>query len=245
MKALTTAGLTKLIQLIKSSFISNTDTVTTNTVTLADVATTGDFDDLINQPTIPTATSDLTNDSGYITGISSGDVTTALGYTPSDNTLSNVSSIDSGSAVKTALDDKADTDLSNLSATGKTVIDGQWVSQTATIVENLQLHTNNNISYTISQIPDDGHKYEAIISCLGVSTTTSGQPTALFISSSELNYAQCVYRGTPRSSANVMVGGSIIIPLGTDRGITIQRSEDYYGTANIYLRGYRRIGSNT
>ena len=31
---------------------------------------------------IPTAVSDLTNDAGYITGISSSDVTTALGYTP-------------------------------------------------------------------------------------------------------------------------------------------------------------------
>lgn len=32
--------------------------------------------------TIPTDTSDLTNGAGYITGITSGDVTTALGYTP-------------------------------------------------------------------------------------------------------------------------------------------------------------------
>lgn len=136
MKALTTAGLTKLIQLIKSSFISNSDTVTTNTVTLAMVATSGAYSDLSGTPTIPTVnnatltiqkngtnvqtftanassdatcnitvptnTSDLTNNSGfitssalsgyatetwvgnqgYITGIASGDVTTALGYTP-------------------------------------------------------------------------------------------------------------------------------------------------------------------
>lgn len=34
---------------------------------LATVATTGDYDDLIDKPTIPTATSDLTNDSGFIT----------------------------------------------------------------------------------------------------------------------------------------------------------------------------------
>lgn len=60
MKVLSTEGLTKLIQLIKSSFISVNNTVTTNTVTLAAVATTGDFDDLINQPTIPD-TSNLAN----------------------------------------------------------------------------------------------------------------------------------------------------------------------------------------
>lgn len=62
MKVLSTEGLTKLIQLIKSSFISTSNTVTTNTVTLADVATSGDFDDLTNKPTIPSAISDLTDD---------------------------------------------------------------------------------------------------------------------------------------------------------------------------------------
>lgn len=61
MKVLSTEGLTKLIDLIKSSFISNTDTETVteidtetvNTVTLATVATTGSYNDLSNKPTIP------------------------------------------------------------------------------------------------------------------------------------------------------------------------------------------------
>lgn len=102
MKVVSTDGLTKLIQLVKSAFVKVEDVVETSEVTLADVAVSGDYDDLINKPTIPTATSDLTNDSGYITssalngyatqtwvgqqgyitGITSGDVTTALGYTP-------------------------------------------------------------------------------------------------------------------------------------------------------------------
>ena len=48
----------------------------TNTVTANNAGT-------VNINTLlPTKTSDLTNDSGYITGISSSDVTTALGYTP-------------------------------------------------------------------------------------------------------------------------------------------------------------------
>jgi hypothetical protein len=38
-----------------------------NVTGLANVATTGDYDDLINTPTIPTATSNLVNDSGFIT----------------------------------------------------------------------------------------------------------------------------------------------------------------------------------
>ena len=64
-----------------SDFVESTD--------LSAVAFSGDYDDLTDTPTIPTNTSDLTNDSGYITGISSGDVTTALGYTPYDSSNPN------------------------------------------------------------------------------------------------------------------------------------------------------------
>ena len=71
MKALTTAGLTKLIQLIKSSFISNTDTVTTNTVTIATVATSGSYNDLSNKPTIGNGTITFTQG-----GVTKGTITT-------------------------------------------------------------------------------------------------------------------------------------------------------------------------
>jgi hypothetical protein len=52
------------------------------TPTLATVATSGSYTDLSDKPTIPTNNNELTNGAGYITGIASGDVTTALGYTP-------------------------------------------------------------------------------------------------------------------------------------------------------------------
>ena len=46
--------------------------------TLATVATTGSYNDLTDKPTIPTATSDLTNDSGFIT--SDGSVKSVIDY---------------------------------------------------------------------------------------------------------------------------------------------------------------------
>lgn len=51
-------------------------------------AFSGNYNDLINKPTIPTDTSDLTNGAGYITGIDSADVITALGYTPGTSNFS-------------------------------------------------------------------------------------------------------------------------------------------------------------
>ena len=44
-----------------------------------------DYTNFINTPTIPENVSDLNNDSWFITGIDSSDVTTALGYTPVDS----------------------------------------------------------------------------------------------------------------------------------------------------------------
>ena len=55
----------------------------------------------IYAPTPPTKVSDLTNDSGFITGISSSDVTTALGYTPYNSTNPN-SYVDASGAASAA-----------------------------------------------------------------------------------------------------------------------------------------------
>lgn len=50
------------------------------------VLTASDVGALADTTTIPSKTSDLTNDSGFITGITSNDVKTALGYTPYNST---------------------------------------------------------------------------------------------------------------------------------------------------------------
>lgn len=81
---------------------------------------------------IPTKTSDLTNDSGYITGIGSSDVITALGYTPYNSsnpagyttnkgTVTSVNNTqpDANGNVTISVSGGANTDLSNLTATGE------------------------------------------------------------------------------------------------------------------------------
>lgn len=76
---------------LKSEAFSGSYNDLTDKPTLATVATTGDYDDLLNKPTIPVVPSVLsafTNDVGYITGITSADVVTALGYTPGTSNFS-------------------------------------------------------------------------------------------------------------------------------------------------------------
>lgn len=60
------------ISAIPSEYVTDNELQTAisgkaNTADLATVATSGDYDDLLDKPTIPTKTSDLENDSGYIT----------------------------------------------------------------------------------------------------------------------------------------------------------------------------------
>lgn len=72
-----------------SGFISDDDlSKVLEDYELKSEAFSGSYNDLIDKPTIPTKTSDLNNDSGFITGINSSDVITALGYTPGTSNFS-------------------------------------------------------------------------------------------------------------------------------------------------------------
>ena len=97
MKVLSTDGLTKLIELIKSSFISVDDTVSTTTVTLAPVATSGSYNDLSNKPTIPAQT-DVKINNTSITSSGVANIVTNTAYNSSSNkiaTMSDIPSVDS------------------------------------------------------------------------------------------------------------------------------------------------------
>ena len=80
------AGITISAAGISGSYNDLTDKPTIPVVNypVTDVQANGTsvLDGTVAKVTVPTKVSDLNNDSGFITGISSGDVTSALGYTP-------------------------------------------------------------------------------------------------------------------------------------------------------------------
>ena len=89
--------------------------------------------------TVPTKTSDLTNDDGFITGITSGDVTTALGYTPvNPSTLATVAT--SGSY----------NDLSNKPTIPAAQVNADW-DATSGVAQILNKPTIGNGTITIKQ----------------------------------------------------------------------------------------------
>lgn len=89
---------------------------------LKDIAYTGDYDDLSNKPTIPTSTSDLTNDSDFVSSNELSTVATSGSYTDLSNKptipsktsdLNNDSNFVSSSSLSTVATSGSYSDLSN------------------------------------------------------------------------------------------------------------------------------------
>ena len=172
--------------------------------------------------TVPTKTSDITNDSGYITGINSSDVTTALGYTP------------------------AKTDLSNLSSNGKNVLDGQWVYSDLVVASAVSVSSSDATYSLSSYLPNDGKKYEVLFNVGVLTPATSGRYSIVVLSSSEVTGINAIRTQT---TANVAIGGvaSCIIPIGTNRNVIVegQSGANVAGTYTLTAKAYRRIGTNS
>lgn len=91
-----------------------------NSADLAEVATSGSYNDLSNKPTIPTKTSDLVNDSGFITSaqvptiddnvVSSSSVWSSYKTSDELGNKANTSNVYTKTEVDTALSNKADKD---------------------------------------------------------------------------------------------------------------------------------------
>lgn len=104
-----------------------------------------------------TAWNSLPYDKGStaLQSITSSDVTTALGYTP------------------------VDTSLSNIVSTSSTNFDGQWVLIDEDIANGYTLGASATQYWTISSLPNDGNKYEV----LGTITASGTNPVVVLTSS--------------------------------------------------------------
>lgn len=220
MKVLTTTGLTKLIQLIKSSFISSSDVETTSEVTLATVATTGAYSDLSGKPTV---------DQTY------------------DGTSANAQS---GVAVASAISGKANTNLSNISGTSTKSIDGQWVYSVSTLANSVSWNNSSSeTTYSLSSyLPNDNYNYEVIFGVYATTSATSGKFIGVTLKTDIINGEFVpICQNRARTNASVDCRGSVVLPVGTGRSVTqySTTSANADGTYTLAVYGYRRIGTNS
>lgn len=148
--------------------------------------------------------------------------------------------------IATDLNGKADTDLSNISSTGKNIIDGKWVSHSATITSGTSAPTSANLTYNLSShLPNDEQTYEVLFSMYGQSSASSNVYTVGSLSSSLVPSTR-VYTARAATGATVatMGGGNAIIPIGTDRKVYVDYVTSNTGTFTLIMRAYRRLGTN-
>lgn len=163
--------------------------------------------------------------------------------------FSNLQSVDPDQLYLTE-DVSANQDLSNLSSTGQKVLDGQWVS----IDSNNQIADtvtwNNTVSEAVydisSYLPNDNYNYEVLITCFVQTAATANKFVTVQLSS---DIFTTVYGIGTRASAAVSAtaNSNAIIPVGTGRTITqyATTSSNADGTYSLWIKGYRRIGTNS
>lgn len=215
------------------------------------------------------------NSNGAIVGISNGTYQVALGidsngkagisctnvndwkiYTTSTDFLLDTSMLDgttlSYDNVNNVINvNSANKDLSNLSSTGQKVLDGQWTPINHQLANNVAWdNTVTEATYDISSyLPHDSYNYEVMISGQATASATQQKFCTIQIKSDiQTSYLYVTSaRAVTTSGINEIASANTIIPVGTGRYITqyASTSSNAGGAYSLWIKGYRRIGTNS
>lgn len=140
---------------------------------------------------------------------------------------------------KAATDNFADTDLSNLSATGQKVLDGQWVVSNSTLANGVSLNAATYLDISLANyLPSDNFKYEVELQWESYGSTFA----RVHVISNSTTYLLNTHTA---SSANYFSDGCNRIVVDTTRIISLRRSSGWATTCSLTALAYRRIGTNS
>jgi len=166
-------------------------------------------------------------------------------------TINNTSILGSGN-INISGGSGADTDLSNLSATGKAVIDGQWVASYQGIISsNTSLNGSTALTKRID-LPNDGNDYEVLLRGIVITGASTGNFAYLICNgtNSLITSGTYITGCTTRANSSVYSVGSGIITAkyvaSTGTNLSITRNTGYNGNCSeLTVIAYRRIGTNS
>ena len=125
----------------------------------------------------------------------------------------------------------ANTDLSNLSATGRAVIDGQWVNSVqAAISSATTINASTTVEYTFTNLPEED--------CEVILTISQSTDCEIAIFSNLITSS--VNRVLKKGCANTL------LPVASDKVVKIRNYSTTSATISIFRSiAYRRIGTNS
>lgn len=130
-------------------------------------------------------------------------------------------------------------------------VDGQWVFKSTELANGVTWNSTSHSDakdYSLSSyLPNDSQKYEVIIRANGTTTSTSGKFIRIGITSGIITTQAYACACRTRTASTQNCAGSIILPIGTDRKISVAGTTDASadGTYTLRALGYRRIGLNS
>lgn len=126
-------------------------------------------------------------------------------------------------------------------------MDGQWVNSTFSPASSyVDYPTADDISYSLSSyLPKDGYNYEVIFHAITRTGSTSGNYVLFTLGSQILPYGVTISGVTTRTASIMYSAGACIIPVGTNRTVSVIATNVNNGGYRLYARGYRRMGTNS
>ena len=110
------------------------------------------------------------------------------------------------------------------------------------LAEDVSVNGSTGVNYSLANyLPNDSYNYYVWVSAYGLGDAISGHTNNVTLASSIFG-GRPVCRSINRTNASTLSAGTIIIPIGTDRILNLNRSTNWYGTVALYLGGYQRIG---
>lgn len=131
---------------------------------------------------------------------------------------------------------------------GGKILDGQPVSKNVTLLSSASIAAGGTTTVSLaSYLPNDGYDYFCYFNLTNFTPATNGAGNTLRVcagTGTSINRPVC--RVAARSAATRCCGGNIIMRISaSDRNVTVYNSGGTEtGTTTLYLRAYRRIGTN-
>ena len=132
-----------------------------------------------------------------------------------------------------------------------TCVDGQWVFSSTELANGVAWNSTSHSdakSYSLSSyLPNDSYKYEVLVRANATTTSTAGKWIRVGILSDIITTQAYACACRTRTASTQTCSGSVILPIGSGRKISVAGTTDSSsdGTYGLRTLGYRRIGTNS
>lgn len=153
----------------------------------------------------------------------------------------------------TQLSQKADIDLSNISAEGQklfdakadsSLLDGKWTVKSSTLASSVSIGLNGTKTYSLSSyLPSDSNRYEVRCSVWITGGTSAGHACQINLSSDAMSAYTAVTYCVTRANAAYYDSNNALMIVGTGRKIQVIRTSFGSGSCEFSLQvnAYRKV----